>query len=191
MKLSIVLGIDIALWKPVIISIGSYSLRLETKSLRGPAKFLRPFIVWQTSHVSHCSMLLLGLLASAHGPLQVPYFPSLCMGRPISLACSPTNPHLISFTGLTHPFTSDITSLQKPCWHPSQSHCAQLCALWGPSSLYIVLTTAALTHLLIVCLNSFKNSLATEELGLCVFWLTMNSSRPSIVFENRRDWMNN
>lgn len=186
MKLSIVLGIDIVLWKPVITSIGSHSVRLETKSLRGPAKFLRPFIVWQTSHVSHCSMLLLGLLASAHSPLQAPYIPSLCMGCPISLACSPTNQHLISFTGLTHPFTSDLASLQKPCWHPSQSHCAQLCALWGRPPCTLSWPQCALTHLLIVCLNSFKNSPATEELGL-----TMNSSRPSIVSENRRHWMNN
>lgn len=148
---SIVLDIDIALRKQMITLTGSDSSRFKTKSLRRPAKFLRFFIIWWASQVSHCSTLWLCLLVSTTWPsvgaLPVPPIPSLGMGCSSSLACFPTNHSPLS--ELTHSHLSQISLPRRSLADMPTK--VSMCSPGTLSSLYNVLTT--------ICFNIFVGNL--------------------------------
>lgn len=120
--------------------------------------------------------------------------PSLCMGSSISLVCSPTNLEpLLRQLADSFTFNADLTSWQEHCWPSSAKFSVPCkCVLMGSClPLYIVLTTECFNILVDCWLSqSPRKWLVAGELGPCVPWLTMGSSRPSIVSKNRKHFIN-
>lgn len=126
--------------------------------------------------------------------------PSLSMGCSFNLGCSSISPAPLLYLINSFTFTSTSLPSKTPeALGASQSSSVpQLCTLIGPgTSCTLSWPQCVFTYLLIIWLSNFpKNSLATWELGPCVFGLTINSSRPGIIPGNSRHlgiltWLNN